>query len=204
MSRHLLRLTLIAIFWLICATANGQIILDITRTDSGGVRVTGSGSGRTTGFAWTSEFRTMDFDNDFLSDSLGTGFINADRVRGRVRNSWGFSRRINNFSVGRSNGSNDDIRFNTRGGMFFWNNQRYTFTIEAIFNRSTLAFDDLIDGAFSDAARNDPTEIFGRTQVEVESVPEPRATMLVAGASLLGLAFIRRRKSRQRSPYESK
>ena len=66
-------------------TVDAQIILNFSRTADGGVRVVGQGSGNTTGSASTNNWLTLDFDNDFIADTVGVGFINADSVQGTMK-----------------------------------------------------------------------------------------------------------------------
>lgn len=178
------------------STVDAQIILNFSRAADGGVRVVGQGSGNTTGSASGTQWQILDFDNNFISDTLGFGYIDADSVQGSLTNAAGRSRQLNRFSVGRSNGSNDDVRFRTQGNISFGLNQPYTFTMEAIFNVSTLAYDDLIAGTYYDQATNDSSEIFGQTSLDIASVTEPRSLgLLLASFGLAGFVFLRRKRN---------
>ena len=67
-----------------CAETNAQLILDFTRTETGGVQVTGTGSGTITAYRNSEIWSIENFNNDFLNDSLGTfAAINADSITGK-------------------------------------------------------------------------------------------------------------------------
>ena len=183
-----------------CQQACGQLIFDFSETSTGGVRVTGVGSGTISKNRNTTNYEILDFDNDFLSDSIGSfALINADSVNGTLSSSSGASSSINGFHVNRSSDSTDDLGWTTTSRIKFRRNQTYTFSITAIFDSSTLAWADLIPGTYFDAGGGSPDEVFGSTTVEVESVPEPRANMIIAGAGLLGLMVVRSRRTKKRS-----
>lgn len=178
---------------------SAQLILDFSRTETGGVRVVGTGSGTTTNWGFGRIWNSLDFDNDFISDSVGTfDGILADSVSGSISNSWGITRQIDAFAVGRSSSINDSIAFRTDRNMLFWFDQEYTFTMEAIFDVNTLAFDDLIPGTYFDTTLSDRSEIFGVTVINVQAVPEPAALGLLAGIGLTGWVAVRRKRQQQK------
>ena len=183
---------------LTCRQANAQIVLDFTRTGSGGVHVSGTGSGNTTATISSNTWQILDFDNDFLSDSIGHfNPIAADTVTGLLTNSLGVSRQITEFNLNRSAASNDDASFKTKSNIHFSLSQPYTFTIDATFDSATLSYASLIPGTYTDNTVSGGSEIFGTTTINVAAVPEPPSLeVFAAGIAVFAFVVIRKRKTR--------
>lgn len=157
-------------------SAQGQLVFKFDAATDGGVIVTATGSGTNTGTATGETWLALDFDNDFLSDRLGTfSLIEATSVTGQFRSVNGGSDRrhtIDSFGVQRDSTFNDSIRWTNLGPLEFVNGGEFEIEMTAIFDRNVLSFGDLIVGQYTDLTPNHPTEIFGQTQINVQAVPE--------------------------------
>lgn len=181
-----------------CSTADAEIVLNFSRTDSGGVRVTGSGSGPILRNRNQQTWEMRDFNTDFLDDAIGTfSLIDADSVRGTLSSSDGASSSIIGFNVNRNSGGGDDLSWTTASRLKLSQRHTYTFELEAIFEAGTLNFANLLPGIHFDPGGN-RDEIFGSITVNVSAVPEPHDLGLVcAGLGLLALAITRRGRKTQ-------
>ena len=185
--------------------AVGQLILSFSDTASGGVRITGTGSGSITSNRNTEAWEITDFDNDFLNDSLTVfSTISADSVTGTLSSSGGSSSTITGFGVNRSSTSNDDISWTTTSKVKFKSNQTYSFSLVAIFNNTTLSYADLLEGTYSDPGGGSLDEVFGTTTITVASVPEPASLGLISVGGLFSLFLAHRnRKNKKKNRRKS-
>ena len=202
--RSVILLTAVALL-VLCQQAAGQLILSFSETDSGGVQVTGTGSGSVTSNRNTEYWEILDFDNDFLNDSLATfSTINADSVSGSLTSSGGSSSSINGFGVNRSIDSTDDFSWTTTSKVKFMASENYNFSIVAIFNMTTLSYTDLLEGVYFDGGGSSLDEIFGSTTITVAAVPEPATMQLIAFGMIFVCTLIVRRRQQKSNKLADK
>ncbi len=171
--------------------ANGDLVFSFTPTGTGGVSVTGTGSGMVTGGRDTNDWDIENFATDFLNGTFGNTQTSADTVSGTLTNiTTGLSVAITNFAVDQDASSGDDIEFDTSTNLAFSSMDEFTFSLNATFDFGTLPFTAVITGTHTDAG-GPGDEIFGSTSIT--ATPEPASCLLVA----LGGLFLplRRRRS---------
>ncbi len=188
------------------STATADILFVFAPTASGGVKVTGTGSGlvnREDGIA-SSDWDVQDFQTNFLQASFGTAQTSSDTISGTFTNvTTGVTENILNFDVDADGGAasdNDldwDTTTNNGGDLSFSFMDEFSLELMATFLPTTLAFNQLVQGTHIDVGRTQGAgiaeESFGITTVRV-LVPEPATWSLMLGC-VASWGLLGRRKS---------
>lgn len=178
---------------LMMSTASADILFVFAPTASGGVKVTGTGSGlvdRLLGIT-TSDWDVQDFQTNFLAASAGIAIIHADTASGTFSNvTTGVTENITDFTVDADGGSASDndldwaTTVNSGGNLSFSFEDAFSLQLSATFLPTTLAFNQLIQGTHIDVGHTQGAgiadESFGITTVRVV-VPEPATLSLMLG-----------------------
>ena len=178
-----LRAAAVVCVGLLASTASADLMFSFTPEASGGVKLTGSGSGQVSASKTDDDWQLY-----FVSQFIPGGNIAplaADSVSGTITNvTTSMSQPIQGSQVD-SDVINDEIRWLLPSSLAFTSGDEYTISLQAEFDLLNIA--DLVEGTFTESGVGGD-EIFGSMQISV--VPEPSAATML-GILGLGMAFRR-------------
>lgn len=186
----------------LASTSSADMLFVFKKSATGGVNVTGSGSGlvnREAGIA-SSDWDIQDFMTDFLKDTFTDSQTGADIASGTFSNlTTGVSEAIISFDVDRDGGvgNDNDLDFDTENELSFSFEDEFLFELTATFEAATLPFDQLVIGRHIDVGRTQGAgiaeESFGIVTLIV-AIPEPATLGLLASClAAAGVLGLRRR-----------
>lgn len=173
------------LFLFVSQNSMSDVLFTLSPSSVGGVNVVGTGTGSVTESFSGVDIDFLDYDGNFLSNSLGIDIIRTLNADGVIRNlTTSDSSMITTFSVDNDVNSGDDIDFQFIP-ISFSEGDLFDFELTATFEPELLLFSALNPGVYNELSVLGGKEIFGSSTLLVTPIPSAFYFLLSALALLI-------------------